>query len=445
MKSVITCDMEGRVLTMNSDAESIFGYNKSEIIGKKRVSIFSPGEIVIQNVGNWLATADKFGEYVGQTYFIKKDGTKINAKIRITPTFSDGKSSAQTGYCGVTEPIDKNIDVPINISTKIIKGIAITRVPFTSASILPIFAVSSYYAGIGDGLFSVFNLILAVIGVLLLHLSSNVYNDYFDVKDGTDEANNEYFQPGGASISGGSRAIELGIITLQKTKNIARILLLLSLFVSSFLFYNIYQITGSLINIQGSLVVGLLGLFLGYFYTATPLRLVSRRGIGELSIFLAFGPLLTLGTGYAISVESIELYSNSFYALLLIGVPFGLLTTNILFINQFPDTKSDASTGKNHLVVTLGKKASRWIYLLFLTLAFLSSFYLIETIKYSEYFNLNIFIIGNTLLYIFGFTIFLKLFKNYESRELVTSNINTIILQTLFSFFYIIVLNLFFI
>lgn len=445
MKSVITCDMEGRVLTMNSDAESIFGYNKSEIIGKKRVSIFSPGEIVIQNVGNWLATADKFGEYVGQTYFIKKDGTKINAKIRITPTFSDGKSSAQTGYCGVTEPIDKNIDVPINISTKIIKGIAITRVPFTSASILPIFAVSSYYAGIGDGLFSVFNLILAVIGVLLLHLSSNVYNDYFDVKDGTDEANNEYFQPGGASISGGSRAIELGIITLQKTKNIARILLLLSLFVSSFLFYNIYQITGSLINIQGSLVVGLLGLFLGYFYTATPLRLVSRRGIGELSIFLAFGPLLTLGTGYAISVESIELYSNSFYALLLIGVPFGLLTTNILFINQFPDTKSDASTGKNHLVVTFGKKASRWIYLLFLTLAFLSSFYLIETIKYSEYFNLNIFIIGNTLLYIFGFTIFLKLFKNYESRELVTSNINTIILQTLFSFFYIIVLNLFFI
>lgn len=445
MKSVITCDMEGRVLTMNTDAETIFGYSRSEIIGKKRVSIFSPGEIVIQNVGNWLATADKFGEYVGQTYFIKKDGTKINAKIRITPTFADGKSSSQTGYCGVTEPIDKTIDVPINLSTKIIKGIAITRVPFTSASILPIFVVSSYYAGLGDGLFSIFNLILATIGVLLLHLSSNVYNDYFDVKDGTDEANNEYFQPGGASISGGSRAIELGIITLQKTKNVARMLLLLSLFIGCLLFYNIYQTTGSLVNIQGSLSVGLFGLFLGYFYTATPLRLVSRRGIGELSIFLAFGPLLTLGTGYAISMESIELYSETFYTLLLIGIPFGLLTTNILFINQFPDTKSDALTGKNHLVVTFGKKASRWIYLFILTLAFLSSFYLIDLLKFSEYFNLNVFIIGNALLYLFGFTIFLKLFKNYKSRELVKSNINTIILQTLFSFFYIIVLNLFFI
>ena len=66
MKSVITCDMEGRVLTMNDDAVKIFGYKKEEIIGKKRVSIFSPGEIVIQNVGNWLSTADKFGEFIGR-------------------------------------------------------------------------------------------------------------------------------------------------------------------------------------------------------------------------------------------------------------------------------------------------------------------------------------------------------------------------------------------
>ena len=115
---------------------------------------------------------------------------------------------------------------------------------------------------------------------------------------------------------------------------------------------------------------GLTGLFLGYFYTGRPLRLVARRGLGELAIFLAFGPMLTLGTGYAISVETITLYSPEFYMLLSLGVPFGLLTTNILFINQFPDAESDAQTGKNHLVVTLGKKASRWGYLLILSLAF---------------------------------------------------------------------------
>ena len=83
--------------------------------------------------------------------------------------------------------MDENVEVPINLSTKIIKGVAITRIPFTSASILPMFAMASYYAGIGDGLFNITSLVLAVLGVLLLHLASNVFNDYFDVSDGTDE------------------------------------------------------------------------------------------------------------------------------------------------------------------------------------------------------------------------------------------------------------------
>lgn len=443
-RSVITCDMEGRVLTMNKGAEDIFGYRKEEIIGKKRVSIFSPGEIVIQNVGNWLATADKVGEFVGKTYFLKKDGSKINAKIRITPLFGNGKDKPQTGYCGETQVINEEVDVPINILTKIIKGIAITRVPFTSASILPMCAIAAYYAGMGDGLFSVLNLILAILGVLLLHLSSNVYNDYFDVSDGTDEGNNEYFQPAGAAITGGSRAIELGIITLNKTKSVARSLLICSLVISSILFYNIFENTGSILNIQGALSIGLGGLFLGYFYTATPLRLVSRRGLGELAIFFAFGPLLTLGSGYAISMESIEFMSSEFYILLLLGVPFGLLTTNILFINQFPDAESDAKTGKNHLVVTFGKKVSRWIYVLILSMAFYSSIYLSDILSTSiENFNNNIFLIGNAVLYLFGLYISYNLFKFYKKRELVKSNINTIILQTLFSIFYIFVLNLF--
>ncbi|MFL3001250.1 MAG: UbiA family prenyltransferase [Cytophagales bacterium] len=445
MKSVITCDMEGRVLTMNDDAVKIFGYKKEEIIGKKRVSIFSPGEVVIQNVGNWLSTADKLGEFVGKTYFVKKDGSKINAKISIRPTFADGKSNAQTGYCGVTEVIDENVDVPINFSTKIIKGVAITRVPFTSASTLPVLAIASYYAGIGDGLFNVTSLVLAVLGVLLLHLTSNVFNDYFDVSDGTDEGNNEYFQPGGAAITGGSRAIELGIITLKKTKTVAKRLLLASLTIATFLFYNIYSVTGSTENIKSALGVGLLGLFLGYFYTARPLRLVSRRGLGELAVFLAFGPLLTLGSGFAISSETITLFSSEFYILLSLGVPFGFLTTNILYINQFPDADSDVLTGKNHLVVTLGKKVARWGYFIFLSLGFYSSVYLTDLLNTHQYFDKNVFLIGNSVLYLFGLFIFINLYKNYESRELVKSNINTIILQTLFAVFYIISLNLFFV
>ena len=50
MKSVITCDLEGKILTMTKGAENLFGYSKEELINKKRVSLFSPGEIVLQNV-----------------------------------------------------------------------------------------------------------------------------------------------------------------------------------------------------------------------------------------------------------------------------------------------------------------------------------------------------------------------------------------------------------
>jgi len=452
MKSVITCDMEGRILTMNNAAEKIFGYNKSELIGKKRVSIFSPGEIVLQNVSGWLKKANKFGEFVSETYFLKKDGTKINARIRITPIFSNGKNKPQTGYCGVTIPIEKEVFVKINFLTKIIKVLAITRMPFTSASLLPVLCVGAFYASLGNDLFNITNLILSAFGILLLHMGVNVYNDYFDVKDGTDEVNNNYFNSGGisnilkkfsAQISGGSRAIELRLINLKDTKLLANILLVLSLLIGFIIFYNSLLITGSFYNVFGALSIGFLGLFLGYFYTAYPLRLSSRKGFGELSIFFAFGPLLTLGTAFAISNETIGIFSEMFYHLLFFGFPMGLLTTNILYINQFPDAESDAKTGKNNLVVILGKKNARWLYLIFLSLAFISSYYMLSIFSSlilnfrSDLFQIILF----TLL-AFGFYIFIRLFNDYDSRELIRSNVNTIVLQALFCIFYIIVLLL---
>ena len=84
--SVITCDMEGRIKTFNDGAEKIFGYSKEEIIGKKRVSMFSPGTIVLGHVGNWLSEASQNGEYRGKTAFVRKDRSKFAANIKITPT-----------------------------------------------------------------------------------------------------------------------------------------------------------------------------------------------------------------------------------------------------------------------------------------------------------------------------------------------------------------------
>ena len=430
VKSVITCDMEGVIETMNEGAEKIFGYKKEELIGHKRVSLFSPGEIVLQNVAGWLATAVKEGEYIGKTYFINKNKERINAKIRITPTFANGKDQPQTGYCGVTEVIEEEVNVPIKFATKMIKGLAITRMPFTSASILPVLTVGAYCYGtsadISWGLFG-----LTIFGILIAHLAMNVINDYFDVKDGTDEANAEYFQ----QVSGGSRAIELGLISLNGTKMLGLFLLGMAMGVGGVLIYKVYTCNPE--NFNAIITIALSGLFLGYFYTARPLRLVARRGLGELSIFLAFGPLLTLGVGYAIFQG--DLYStmssegiNHFLNLILLGIPLGLLTTNILLINEFPDMKSNAKTGKNHLVVTFEKKASRWIYFVILLLAVGSSAYLYYELDQQSMSNIFI-LIPTGFCLLFGLYIFKHILKHYELRTLASANWKTIGLQAIYA------------
>ena len=107
MKSVIICDMEGLITNMNDGAVKMFGYPSKELVGIKRVSIFSPGEIVLQNVLGWLKDANQTGEHVTKTNFIRKDGSTFAAKIKITPNFGNGKNNPQTGYCGITELIDE--------------------------------------------------------------------------------------------------------------------------------------------------------------------------------------------------------------------------------------------------------------------------------------------------------------------------------------------------
>ncbi len=440
MKSVIICDMEGVILEMNKGALDMFGYSKEELVGIKRVSIFSEADVVIQNVLGWLDEANKKGKSIVKTRFKRKDGSFFNAEILITPNYANGKDKGQTGYCGITKEINEKVDIPIKFSTKLIRGIAITRGGFTLASILPMVVVSYFLSSIGN--LSFLNSILAISGVFFLHLFSNLYNDYFDVKHGTDEANTEYFNVGdkstilrGAQISGGSRAIELGLITLKNTKKLANIMLLISIIFLAMVCCNSYLVTNSFSNIKAMCLIALTASLLGYFYTAKPFRLSGRKGLGELTIFLCFGPLLTIGSALAMSTNTIIMDYQNLRDFILIGLPLGLLTTNILFINQFPDHNSDKISGKTNLVVLFGKKLSRWIFLLNIILTILFS-YLLKDVFSSKVLNYNetAFIVINSILALYGIIISLGLFKNYNKRSLVYFNIQTIYYQIFFCF-----------
>ncbi len=440
MKSVIICDMEGVIQEMNKGALDMFGYSKDELVGIKRVSIFSEADIVIQNVLGWLEEANKKGKSIVKTRFKRKDGSLFNAEILITPNYANGKDKGQTGYCGITKEINEKVDIPIKFTTKLIRGIAITRGGFTLASILPMVVVSYFLSSNGN--LSFLNSILAISGVFFLHLFSNLYNDFFDVKHGTDEANSEYFNVGdkstvlrGAQISGGSRAIELGLITLKNTKKLANIMLFISMIFLVMVCCNSYLITNSFSNIKAMGLIALIASLLGYFYTAKPIRLSGRKGLGELTIFLSFGPLLTVGSAIAMSTNIIVLDYQNLRDYILIGIPLGLLTTNILFINQFPDYNSDKISGKINLVVLFGKKLSRWIFLLNVTLTIFFSYFL-KNVFSSKVLNFNetAYSAIISILALYGIIISLGLFKNYNKRSLVYFNIQTIYYQIFFCF-----------
>ena len=100
--------------------------------------------------------------------------------------------------------------------------------------------------------------------------------------------------------------------------------------------------------------LGLIGAFLGAAYSLPPFSL-QARGLGELAIWLAFGPLLTWGAAYAAS-------GDLTWRFFLVGLPAGLLTSAILYINQFPDHDADCVVGKHHWVVRLGTARARSLY-----------------------------------------------------------------------------------
>lgn len=352
VKSVITCDLEGRIETFNEGAAQIFGYAPEEVIGKKRVSIFSPGLVVLGHVGNWLKAAREQGEWQGRTVFLKRDGTPFVADIRITPTFREGK---QIGYCGVTTP---RYDIPveeampkIGFMTRLFRWVVITRAPFLTATLIPLLVGAAWAAASGRAApFPWLLFALALLGGVAMHVAANVFNDYFDWRSGTDPLNNDYFQP----LSGGSRAVELGLISEQGLFRVASVALLVAAAIGGLL---------AALGRPALILFGLFGAFSVFFYTAPPLRLAARRGLGELFVGLNFGPLMTAGMVYTLT--GAVGWSDFF-----IGLPMGLLITAILWINEFPDLEADRAGGKVNLVVVLGRSAARWGYLLLVGGAF---------------------------------------------------------------------------
>lgn len=222
-----------------------------------------------------------------------------------------------------------------------------TRPPFLLASLVPCFIGLATASADGVPVNSLLAL-LTVLGAVLFHAAANVLNDYYDALNGTDDMNTDRLYP----FTGGSRFIQNGVLSREQTARYGFALLAAGIVVGLWLL----QQTNS-----GLLLIGLAGTVIAWAYSAPPLSLNSR-GLGELSIATAFGVLIIVGTDYV---------QRGVFDLspLLVAIPYGLLTSSLLYINQFPDREADARAGKHHLVVRLGPERARWGYLLLVLVA----------------------------------------------------------------------------
>lgn len=214
------------------------------------------------------------------------------------------------------------------------------RAPFLLASLLPAFlgATEAYRRG---GSIDINRLLLTLSCVACIHLAANLANDYFDEKTNCDRIN---IEP--TPFSGGSRVIQRGSLSSRAVG------------VSSAGFAILGCIQGLWLLREVPLVwlvlIGALGLFCGFGYSAPPIK-ASYRGFGEVLVLVGFGPL-TVAAGYGCQTGSLDI------DLLYLGLPAGLLVLSILLVNEVIDIKWDDLAGKRTSVVILGRQRGFALY-----------------------------------------------------------------------------------
>lgn len=134
--------------------------------------------------------------------------------------------------------------------------------------------------------------------------------------------------------------------------------------VVALVFYTLTAVLGLWLSVGEPRVLplGVAGAMIAFFYHAPPFKL-SYRGLGELGVFVCYGPLLLSG---AYLVQRGRVPDSVVH----LSIPLGLMIAAFLFINEFPDAKADEASGKRTLVVRLGKRAASRVFALFPVAAF---------------------------------------------------------------------------
>ena len=209
-----------------------------------------------------------------------------------------------------------------------------------SASPVLLGCALAYY----DGAFDVVPALLCFLVALFAQVASNFANDYFDFKKGAD----------GEGRLGPERAVAQGWITpkamLAGTFVALGLACLFGLLLVCFADWR-------LIGVGIAVAIGVLA------YSAGPFPL-AYNGLGDVCVLLFYGVIPVCFTYY---IQTLSFSLLSF----LLSVALGLLSVNILVVNNYRDYGQDKVARKRTTVVLFGRRFGRVFYVLNECLAFL--------------------------------------------------------------------------
>ena len=202
-------------------------------------------------------------------------------------------------------------------------------------SMLPALTAVALSAGLGS--FSWIAAVACVIGVMFAHLGMNLLDDWFDYYKGSGEARKKV-----ASEGFRGRMTKFPYLTSGEATPKQLIL-------AAGAFLAVAALMGIIVFIiRGKMILWwmLAGFIIGYSYSGGPLKL-GFRGLGELVIFIMFGPLMMTGVYYAITGEMTP-------KIAWLSTAVGLLVTNIVYTHSVLDAIPDKKMGKFTMAHLMG-------------------------------------------------------------------------------------------
>lgn len=180
----------------------------------------------------------------------------------------------------------------------------------------------------GDGIGDVLTALVCLGTALLLQIGTNLANDYYDGMKGADTRERV----------GPTRVTQAGLIPAGQVK---------AAFIGVFALAALACVWLVMRGGWPIAVLASLAILSGIFYTAGRYPL-GYLGLGDILVFIFFGPVAVAGTYY---VQSLELNS----AVLFAGAAPGLMSVAILTVNNLRDVESDRKSGKKTLAVRFGR------------------------------------------------------------------------------------------